>query len=232
MLGVSAGVMLYVSFIEIFQKAVGALTDVSGSNEIGYFYATLGFFGGIVLVALIDRLIDSDHGNPHEIHSTSEMIDPAAKDRAALLRMGTFTALAIAIHNFPEGFATFLATIEDPALGLAVGVAVAIHNVPEGVAVSIPIYHATGSRLKAFWYSFVSGIAEPIGAMVGYFILIQFFNEYIFGIVFASVAGIMVFISLDQLLPTAQKYGHHHLSMYGVVCGMAAMAASLILFLF
>lgn len=231
MLGVSAGVMLYVSLVEIFQKAVDSLGAAAQSDSAGYLLATLGFFGGIAVIALIDKLIDYDHGNPHEIHSVSEMDDPEQKERNALLRMGTFTALAIAIHNFPEGLATFLATIEDPTLGIAIAIAVAIHNVPEGIAVSIPIYHATGSRLKAFWYSFGSGVVEPIGALLGFFILQQFFNEYVFGIVFAGVAGIMVFISLDQLLPTAQKYGYHHLSIYGVIAGMALMATSLVLFL-
>lgn len=230
MLGISAGVMLYVSFVEILQKAADSLSNATGSPELGYLYATLGFFGGIAIIALIDKLIDYDHGNPHEIHSTREMDDPAERERKTLLRMGLFTTLAIAIHNFPEGFATFLATIEDPALGIAIGLAIAIHNVPEGIAVSIPIYHATGSRLKAFWYSFASGIVEPLGALLGFFILIQYFNEYVFGIVFAGVAGIMVFISLDQLLPTAQRYGHHHLSIYGLILGMMIMAASLILF--
>ena len=231
MLGVSAGVMLYVSFVEILQKAILSLSEAAGSDETGYLLATLGFFSGIIFIALVDKLLDTDHGNPHEIHSPKEMDDPAEKERKALLRMGLFTALAIAIHNFPEGFATFLATVEDPALGIAIGIAIAIHNIPEGIAVSIPIYHATGSRLKAFWYSFASGIVEPIGALLGYFILLQFFHDFVFGVVFAGVAGIMVFISLDQLLPTAQKYGYHHLSIYGLIIGMMIMAASLVLFL-
>lgn len=231
MLGTSAGVMLYVSFVEIFQKAVVSLSEAANSQETGYLLATCGFFGGILFIALVDKFLDKDHGNPHEIHSVKEMDDPAEQERKSLLRMGLFTALAIAIHNFPEGFATFLATIEDPALGIAIGLAIAIHNIPEGIAVSIPIYHATGSRLKAFWYSFSSGIVEPIGALLGYFILLQFFNDFVFGVVFAGVAGIMVFISLDQLLPTAQKYGYHHLSIYGLILGMLVMAASLVLFL-
>lgn len=230
-LGFSAGVMIYVSFVEIFQKALSSLTEVTGSA----FHATLltlaGFFGGILVIALIDRLLDRDHGNLHEIHGTEEMDDAEEKRKHGLMRMGLFTALAIAIHNFPEGLATFLATYNDPAVGIAIGFAIAIHNIPEGIAVSIPIYHATGSRLKAFWYSFASGIAEPIGAIIGFFLLLQFFNDFVFGIIFAGVAGIMVFISLDQLLPTAQKYGHHHLAVYGMVAGMAVMAASLLLFM-
>ena len=109
--------------------------------------------------------------------------------------------------------------------------AIAIHNIPEGISVSVPIYYATGSKKKAFYYSFLSGVAEPIGALIGYFILLNFFSDFVFGILFAGVAGIMVFISLDELLPSAQKYGENHLSIYGLIAGMAVMALSLLLFL-
>jgi len=144
--------------------------------------------------------------------------------------MGLFSALAISIHNFPEGLATFTAALTDPALGVSIAVAIAIHNIPEGIAVSVPIYYATGNKRKAFLYSFLSGLAEPVGALFGYFILLHFFNEMIFGILFAAVAGIMVFISLDELLPTAEKYGEHHVAIYGLIAGMVIMAISLLLF--
>ena len=146
-----------------------------------------------------------------------------------LMRMGMFTALAIAIHNFPEGIATFMAAIQSPALGIPIAIAIAIHNIPEGIAVSVPVYFATGNRKKAFWYSFSSGLAEPVGAMIGYLILMPFLNNLIFGYIFACVAGIMVFISLDELLPSAREYGRHHLSIYGLILGMAVMALSLLL---
>jgi ZIP family zinc transporter len=144
--------------------------------------------------------------------------------------MGILSALAIAIHNFPEGLATFIGGLQDPALGMSIAAAVAIHNIPEGIAVSVPLYYATGSRKKAFGLSFLSGLSEPVGAIIGFFLLLPFFNDFIFGLLFAVVAGIMVFISLDELLPTAEKYGEHHLAMYGVVAGMAVMATSLVLF--
>ena len=147
------------------------------------------------------------------------------------MRLGTFTALAIAIHNFPEGLATFTSAIKDPALGVAIAVAVAIHNIPEGIAVSVPIYYATGDRKKAFTLSFLSGLSEPVGAIIGYLILYRFFNDVVYGVLFASVAGIMVFISLDELLPTAREYGEAHLSIYGMVAGMLVMAVSLLLFI-
>lgn len=137
-------------------------------------------------------------------------------------------ALAIAIHNFPEGLATFIAALENPAIGIAIAIAIAIHNIPEGISVSVPIYYATGKRSKAFVYSFLSGLAEPLGALIGYTILRPFMSQSLFGITFAGVAGIMVFISVDELLPAAREYGEHHLSIYGLVVGMMVMATSLL----
>jgi ZIP family zinc transporter len=230
-LGFSAGVMIYVSMIEIFVKGRDAIESVAGPSK-GYLYATLGFFGGILFIAIIDKLVPSSE-NPHEIHDASEMLDAdeaESKKRKNLHRMGLFSALAIAIHNFPEGLATFVGALQDPALGVSIAVAIAIHNIPEGIAVSVPLYYATGSRKKAFFYSVLSGLSEPLGAMLGYFLLFRYFNDFIFGILFAVVAGIMVFISLDELLPAAEKYGEHHVAMYGVVAGMAVMAISLVLF--
>lgn len=229
-LGFSAGVMIYVSFVEIYPKANDSLVAELGLS-VGSWVTALSFFSGIVFIAIIDKLVPSFE-NPHEVHRTEEMDMPqeAARFRN-LYRMGLFTALAIAIHNFPEGLATFVSALKDTKLGVAIAVAIAIHNVPEGVAVSIPIFYATGSRRKAFIYSFLSGLAEPVGALVGYAILVSFFNDIVFGVLFASVAGIMVFISLDELLPTAREYGEHHLSAYGLVMGMMVMALSLLLFL-
>jgi ZIP family zinc transporter len=158
-------------------------------------------------------------------------MDKKLPDPGKLKRMGVLTALAIAIHNFPEGLATFSSALADPALGISIAVAIAIHNIPEGIAVSVPMYFATGSRAKAFWLSFSSGLAEPLGAVVGYFLLMPFFSELTFGLLFAAVAGIMVFISLDELLPTAREYDLGHKSVYAMVAGMMVMAASLLLFL-
>ena len=145
------------------------------------------------------------------------------------MRLGVFTALAIAIHNFPEGLATFIATIAEPELGISIAIAIAIHNIPEGIAVAIPIYHATGSKKKAVIWTFLSGLAEPVGAVIGFLLLRTVFNELTFGFLFAGVAGIMVYISLDELLPAAEKYGEHHLSIIGVISGMMIMALSLVL---
>ena len=228
-LGFSAGVMLYVSFIEIFFKAKESLIMALG--EKGGTWATVAsFFGGIFLIAIIDKFVP-EVGNPHEVHKVEEMHADSSESDPNLLRMGLFTAMAIAIHNFPEGLATFTAALKEPALGVSIAVAIAIHNIPEGIAVSVPIYYATGDRKKAFWYSFMSGIAEPVGALIGFLLLLRFFNDILFGTLFAGVAGIMVFISLDELLPTAREYGEAHLAIYGLVSGMIVMALSLLFFL-
>lgn len=226
-LGFSAGVMIYVSLVEILAKARTALSAPLGTY-VGSWLAVLSFFLGIALIALIDKLVPSFE-NPHEMHTIEEM--GSAPGNGKLMRMGVLSALAIGIHNFPEGLATFAAALQSSSLGGAIAVAIGIHNIPEGIAVSIPIYFATGSRKKAFGYSFLSGISEPVGALAGYFLLRSFFNETVFGILFGMVAGIMVFISFDQLLPTAEEYGEHHLAVYGLIAGMAVMAVSLLLFL-
>jgi ZIP family zinc transporter len=229
-MGFSAGVMIYVSMVEIFVKARDAL--VADLGLIPGSWATVGgFFAGIVAIAVIDKLVPSAE-NPHEMHMVEDMrIKPAERDMSGLMRTGIFSALAIAIHNFPEGLATFLAALKDPMLGIPIAVAIAIHNIPEGIAVSIPVYYASNDRKKAFTLSFLSGLAEPLGALVGYFLLMQFISDMFFGVIFASVAGIMVFISLDELLPGAREYGEPHLAIYGLVAGMGVMAVSLLLFL-
>jgi zinc transporter, ZIP family len=223
-LGLSAGVMIYVSFVEIFPKAYDALSS-NFESELAYIYTTLAFFFGMGIIALIDYLIP-DQENPHEF-----IEDQSGKGKKKkLMRLGMFSALAIAIHNFPEGLATFIGALEDPTLGISIAIAIAIHNIPEGIAVAVPIYHATGSKKKAVLFTLLSGLAEPLGAIIGYVLLRSIFTETTFGLLFASVAGIMVYISLDELLPAAEKYGKHHLSIMGLVLGMAIMAVSLILF--
>jgi len=227
-LGFSAGVMIYVSFVEIFFKAKDSLVEALGLHA-GSWLTVGSFFGGIALIAIIDKLIPSVE-NPHEIRLVEE-VDQIPQKNKKLMRMGVFTALAIAIHNFPEGLATFTAALTDPSLGIAIAVAIAIHNIPEGIAVSVPIVYATGNKKKAFTLSFLSGLAEPIGALVGYLILMPFLTDLTFGILFAGVAGIMVFISIDELLPAAREYGEHHLSIYGLIAGMAVMSVSLLMFI-
>ena len=253
-LGLSAGVMLYVSFVELLPGAVAGVGDV---------WATIAFFLGILFIAVIDLLIPHD-ANPHEFASDDELdtisthepipvsmgemtdikdgrdgggtdadahealVRNAAR-KSHLLRAGTFTALAIAIHNFPEGLATFATALANPGVGIAIAIAIAIHNRPEGISVSVPIFYATGDRKKAFWISFASGLAEPIGALVGWLILMPFMSEELLWGLLAFVAGIMVYISIDELLPLAHRYGKEHVVIVGIVLGMFIMALSLIL---
>jgi len=257
--GFSAGVMLYVSFVEIFFKGADALVERYG-EVTGNWVNVISFFGGMLLIGVIDNLIPAGE-NPHETHAeeeTAPLHDPTAPvpdyrvvsaraeapaglhdhsaDHHKLLRMGLFTALAIGIHNFPEGLATFLAALQDPGLGLAIAVAIALHNIPEGISVSVPIFYATGDRRKAFTYSLLSGLSEPVGAGIAYLAILVFLRDggavvppQVMGILFGGVAGIMVYISLDELLPTSRAYGKGHDSLYGLVAGMLVMALSLLL---
>jgi ZIP family zinc transporter len=227
-LGFSAGVMVYVAFVEILPKAREALVPEFG-DKLGSWYTVLSFFAGIFLIGFIDRLIPSPE-NPHEIKKVEDMAGSSSKN-SKLVRMGLFTALAIAIHNFPEGIATFMAGLSDTSIAIPIAVAIAIHNIPEGIAVSVPISYGTGSKKRGFFLSFLSGLAEPVGALLAWFLLMPYLNNMLFGFIFAGVAGIMVFISIDELLPTAREYGLHHHSVYGFIAGMAIMAISLLFFI-
>lgn len=231
-LGFSAGVMVYVSLVDIFGHAKDLLTDSLGSRG-GHLLAVVALFFGMLVAAMIDKLVP-EYENPHSVRKVEQMegVDASLEhlENDKLLRMGLLSAVAIAVHNFPEGIATFMAALRDINLGIPIAIAVAIHNVPEGIAVAVPVYYATGDRRKAFCYSFLSGLAEPAGALVAYLILLPLLNDVVFGVIFAAVAGIMVFISFDELLPTAEEYGEHHLALYGLLSGMAVMAISLVLF--
>lgn len=217
-LGFSAGVMLYVSFMEMLPSAKTSLAGLYGENTGAWM--TVGvFFAGVVIAWLIDYFMPSHH------------VEPSTLDKKTKLKnVGIFTAVALAIHNFPEGLATFMAAMESPALGISIAIAVAIHNIPEGVAVALPVYHATGSKKKAFWYSTFSGLAEPVGAILGFVVFRSILNDAAFGVMFSLVAGIMVYISLDELLPTAHEYGNGHNVIWGVIGGMMVMAVSLLIF--
>jgi ZIP family zinc transporter len=242
-LGFSAGAMVYVSLVEILPKARLALQPLLGA-QLGYGCTVLAFFAGILLMALVDGLLPT-HPAIESIQdlaaSPAQAADKLADkladrrpdqqspQRSKLLRMGVFSALALFIHNFPEGLATFLGALENPKVGLSIAVAIAIHNIPEGLAVSAPVFFATRSRSKAFWASFLSGMAEPLGGLMGFFLFRAFPNPLIFGLVFAAVAGVMVYVSLDELLPAATGYGNHRLAIASLIAGMFVMAASLVL---
>jgi ZIP family zinc transporter len=260
MTGFSGGVMLYVSFVEMFPLGLASLVEAYGERT-GAWVNALAFFGGIALIGIIDHLVPSAE-NPHEIHGEQETaplhdirapfpdfaraaVDPMGAEKGShdhrahdpkLLRMGIFMAMAIGVHNLPEGLATFLSTLQDPKVGLAIAVAVALHNIPEGISVAVPIFYATGHRGRAFGWSVLSGLAEPLGALLAYLAMLFFFGggtgiipPQVMGIMFTGVAGIMVFISLDELLPASRAYGRGHDSIYGLLAGMGVMALSLLM---
>jgi ZIP family zinc transporter len=225
-LGFSAGVMIYISFVELFPLAVSHF-EITFNHRLSEGLTAISFFGGMFLIAIIDKLIPS-YENPHEVKSL-ELKDQS--EYSGLKRMGILSAIVIAIHNFPEGMATFTASLADAEIAFPIAIAIALHNIPEGIAVSMPVYFATGNKKKAFWLSFLSGLAEVLGALIA-FVLIYFvfgISDTVLGIMFAAIAGIMVFISIDELLPASKEYGAHHLSIYGLIAGMIIMAASLIL---
>lgn len=223
-LGASAGVMVYISFMELMPTAGDMLAENSRWST------TLAFFGGMALACLIDRLIPEDE-NPHEVPSLSSLssIEPSGEfsGHAKLRRSALLFTLAIAIHNFPEGIATVASAFDNTGIATSVALAVAIHNIPEGIAVALPLLYGTGNRRKAFGWALLSGLAEPLGALVGILILLPFLSTTLLAVLFAVVAGIMVYISFDELLPMAERWGHHHLSIYGVATGMFIMAVVL-----
>ncbi len=225
-LGISAGVMIYLSFAELLPEANEALEELIG--EGGTWLGVGSFFVGVLFALIVARLVPSQE-NPHELHPVEELTEGNDLHQHGLRRVGVATAIVLGMHNFSEGIATFMAGVFDLNVGIAVAVAVAIHNIPEGVAVSVPIYYSTGSRKKAFWWSFLSGLAEPIGALLAWAILLQFMTPVLLNCVFAAVAGIMVFVSLDELLPAAHQYGRSRLVIIGLIIGMVAMAISLLM---
>lgn len=223
-LAFAGGAMVYVSLSEILNKSIDAFSHAFDQRQ-GFSYGTLALLGGVLLIMLIDRLIP----NPHQSLSSD---DPLFRDnnRAYIRRVGLLTALAITAHNFPEGLATFFATLESPAVGMPLAFAIAIHNIPEGIAIAVPVYFATHNKGYAFAASLLSGLAEPAGAAIGYLLLSELLSEAVFGAVFGVIAGVMVFLALDELLPAAKRYAKGHETVYGLVAGMATLALSLVLF--
>jgi len=223
-LAFAGGAMVYVSLSEILNKSIASFPLAYGAHH-GFAYATFAFLAGVVAIMLVDTLVP----NPHDSLASD---DPALRERNRdyIRRVGLMTAVAITAHNFPEGLATFFATLENPSVGLPLAFAIAIHNIPEGIAIAVPVYYATGSKGLAFGASLASGLAEPLGAAIGYGLLSSVLSEGVFGAVFGVIAGVMVFLALDELLPAAKRYGKGHETVYGLVSGMGVLALSLVLF--
>ena len=225
-LGFSAGVMMYVSLTEIIIKARDALT-ADLSVRLGTGITLVSFFGGILLIALIGRLIPSFEGEACE----KSLVRMKKQKALQLIRAGLFPAFAIALHNFPEGMATFVSALRDPSVAVPIVIAIAIHNIPEGIAVAVPVLRVTKSKKAAFFISLFSGITEPIGALLCWLLLMPVMSDTVMGIIFAAAAGVMVYICADEILPAAQREGEHSLSVMGFVFGMGLMAVSLYLFI-
>lgn len=221
-LAFAGGAMVYISLVEIFWKSHSSFQLALGSDKAGYIAATIAFFAGIALLIALDRLIPNPHNELAKIGEHAE--------REHIRRVGLLAALAITAHNFPEGMATFFAALDNPTVGASLAFAIAVHNIPEGVSIAIPVYFATKSRKWTLLACLGSALAEPVGALIGYLILMPFLNDYVFGAVFGVIAGVMVFLSLDELLPAAKRYAKGHDAVYGLVLGMGGIAMSLVLF--
>ena len=223
-LAFAAGAMIYVSLVEIFGKSHDSFITVFGAEgQASFAMATLLLFAGMGLVIALDRFVPNPHGH------LEQPVNQAGPD-PMVARAGLLAAAAITAHNIPEGLATFFSTLEDPSVGSSLAVAIAIHNIPEGVTIALPIFYATGSKMQALFWTLVSALAEPLGAVFGYWIIGGDPNPLTYGILFGLIAGIMVFLSLDELLPTAKRYARGHETVYGMIIGMALLAASLVLF--
>ena len=215
--GFAAGVMLYAAFVEVLPESFETLSDIFGEKN-GVLYTTIGFFIGIIFMLGTEKFCLT-----HQHHDENHI----EKEDKAMYRMGIMTAIAIAIHNFPEGLAIFTSALKDTKLGLSVTLAIIIHNIAVGIAISAPIYYGTGNKKKALGAALLSGLSEPLGAILGYWILKDYLNDVIFGILLSIVAGVMVYISLDELIPSAQK-GDSHTGTYSLVFGMFVMALTII----
>ena len=217
LLGFAAGVMTLVSFVELLNQGIETLTEVD--PQMGFMYANFAFIGGILTFFALDVVLPHDYEGEHD--------HPDSLKGSALERTGVLTALGIGLHNFPEGIITFVGALHSMELGVVLAVAIALHNIPEGLAVSAPIYAATGSRKKAFWWSFLSGVSEPVGAILAALVLRPFLTPGVMGVVLAVVGGVMVGISLDELIPSAKNLDHSNVPVLGVALGMLVMALSL-----
>lgn len=223
-LAFAAGAMIYVSLTEILNKSITAFSTAF-DERLGFAFGTFAFLAGVILVLILDRCVP----NPHE---TLETLPEQGINRQQLLRTGLLTFFAISAHNLPEGLATFFSMLESPTLGAPLAVAIAIHNIPEGVAIALPVYMATGRKDYALLASLLSGLAEPLGAFMGYFILAPYMSQTLYGAVFGLIGGVMVYLALDELLPTAKQYAKGHEPVYGLVSGMVTLASSLVIFRF
>lgn len=223
-LGFAAGAMLYVSFTDILAKSLDAFGDLYDATG-AYGMMAVAFFTGLGVMVVINRVIPKDIN----LNDQEGVIIAQSRVRRRLMRSGLLIGIALCLHNFPEGFLVFMSAYDDPQTGLAVAVALAIHNVPEGIAIGAPLYAATKNRLKTIGLTALTGIAEPVGAIIGFLLLRDFLSGATLGWVFGVVAGMMVFICVDELLPAAKRFEtDQKQTTYGFIGGMAVIATSLV----
>lgn len=230
-LSFAAGIMIYASFMAILPEGIHQLEATIG--EKAKFISLAGFFGGMIFIALIEKWVHSHgghHGHHGHSHENSDHVHKHQENGEHLSKLGLMSAIAIAIHNLPEGLAIFTAGIQDIGVAIPIALAVILHNIPLGIAIAVPIYYSTGSKKKAFLYSFLVGLCQPLGGILGYVLFAHLSTDLFFGILFTIVSGIMIFVSLDELLPSSQKDIDHHISVYGAILGMLVMAISLSIF--
>lgn len=226
-LAFAGGAMVYISLVEVFVKSLAAYSDIMADKQ-AYSYASISFFVGVLLVIALDRFLP----NPHNHLTKKDVVKKAGgkTEQDNIKRLGILAAIAITAHNFPEGMATFFSTLDDPVMGSSLAFAIAVHNIPEGVSIAIPVYYATRDKKLTFLACLLSGLAEPVGALLGYLFLAPFLTPMVYGAVFGIIAGVMVFLALDELLPTAKRYAKGHDAVYGMITGMAVIALSLVMF--
>ena len=208
-LGFAAGVMISVSLSELFVQSMSLMSESQG-EKLGVIFAVAFLIVGMFIAAGIDKFV------PHDVYDDNNEVRPHKN----LFKVGFVSMLAIGLHNFPEGIATFMAGYNDLSMGLTIAVAITCHNIPEGISVAMPIYHATGSRKKAVYYTFLSGVAEPIGALIAFLVLKPFLSDLLLGILFSLVSGIMIYIALEELIPSSRQYGYKKPALYAALAGI------------
>ncbi|EQC34249.1 hypothetical protein SDRG_08451 [Saprolegnia diclina VS20] len=260
-LALAGGVMIFISLVEIFKKAVEQFM-AGNANAAGecdptcegnaWVYTNIAFAIGAGIIYLLDALVHrlspdlKDEIDVADLSRLEQVVDGhvplstpldcekdtlAGKEKAAMNRTGILTAIALAIHNLPEGIATYTAAVHDLKVGATLAIGIALHNIPEGIAVATPVYFATGNRWKAFLWACGSSLAEPLGAILAFFILGDGLNPSLEGAMFGLVAGMMVTLSIKELIPSAVKfYPDGHAVSVAILGGMGLMSLSLILF--
>lgn len=205
-LAFAAGVMICVSITDLIPEAIEMLKNYY-SGFLTVFLTFVFLMIGMITSCFIDKALP-----------TATVVN-----HASLYKVGIISMLAIILHNLPEGIATFISTTKDTSLGISLALAIALHNIPEGISISVPIYYSTQSKFKSILYTFISAMSEPLGAIITYLFLYSFINNIVLGLLFAFIAGIMIQISLTELLPTSTDYSYPKITRIWFIIGVIFM---------